>query len=335
MPAEWEAQEFIQLTFPHTETDWAYMLDEVMACFVEIANEITKRQRLLVVCADKSVVQEKLKGLPQEKIIYTQIPSNDTWARDHGGITVIKDGKPEIQDFTFNGWGLKFGANRDNQITRQLVEKNIFPKNFGYKNRKKMVLEGGSIESDGKGTIMTTKECLLSENRTNISQDKIEKKLKKYLGAERVLWLENGFLAGDDTDSHIDTLVRFCSEDTIAYVKCTDENDTHFESLQLMEKELKEFRIQGSANRYNLIPLPMADAVFDEQGEQLPATYANFLILNGAVLVPTYNSKKDEEALLQLKKAFPGREIVGIDCRALIKQHGSLHCVTMQYPKFV
>ncbi|MFV0392479.1 MAG: agmatine deiminase family protein [Paludibacteraceae bacterium] len=335
MPAEWEAQEFIQLTFPHEDTDWSYMLDEVTACFVEIAKEVTKRQRLLVVCTDKIVVQEKLKELPQEKIIYVQIPSNDTWARDHGGIAVIKDGKPEIQDFTFNGWGLKFAANKDNRITCRLVENNIFPKKFGYKNRKKMVLEGGSVESDGNGTIMTTKECLLSENRNNMSQDKIEKKLKKYLGAERVLWLENGFLIGDDTDSHIDTLARFCSDDTIAYVKCTDENEKHFEALQLMEKELKEFRILGSANRYNLIPLPMADAVMDENGGQLPATYANFLIINNAVLVPTYNSPKDEEAMKQLKKAFPDREMVGVDCSALIKQHGSLHCVTMQYPKFV
>ena len=331
MPAEWEPQSFVQLTYPHPGTDWVYMLDEVLACFDTIAREITERQNLLVVCADKSEVRERLKKLPQDKITYAQLPSNDTWARDHGGITVEKKGNIYIYDFTFNGWGMKFAANYDNQITRRLFEKNVFPKQMKYKNRKNFILEGGSIESDGKGTILTTTECLLSENRNNLSKEKVEEKLKKYLGAERVLWIENGYLQGDDTDSHIDTLARFCSESTIAYVECEDENDEHFEALQLMKKELKEFRILGSTSRYNLIPLPMADAVYDEEGNRLPATYANFLIINGAVLMPTYNSAKDKVAKKQLQKAFPDREIIGIDCTALIKQHGSLHCVTMQY----
>lgn len=331
LPAEWEPQSYVQLTFPHAGTDWAYMLDEVTDCFVNIAAEIVNRQNLLVVCSNEKEVREPLKQLPQHKIKYIQIPSNDSWARDHGGITILKNGKPVVLDFTFNGWGMKFAANLDNQITRSLFDKKFFPEEVKYKDRKKFILEGGSIESDGKGTILTTTECLLSENRNNLSKEDIEKKLKKYLGAERILWLENGFLKGDDTDSHVDTLARFCSDDTIAYVKCTDENDEHYEALQLMERELKEFRILGSANRYNLIELPMADAVYDENGERLPATYANFLIINDAVLMPIYNSPKDKIALSQLRKAFPDREVIGINCSALIKQHGSLHCVTMQY----
>ena len=334
MPAEWERQSFVQLTFPHEDTDWAYMLDEVVACFVNIADEITKRQNLLVVCADKLKVKNYLKHLPQSRIKYVQIPSNDTWVRDHGAITVLKNEKPYVLDFTFNGWGLKFPANLDNQINIQLFDKKVFPKEVGYKNRKNFILEGGSIESDGRGTILTTSECLLSENRNNISREKIEEKLKKYLGADRVLWLNNGYLAGDDTDSHIDTLARFCSYDTIAYVKCTDENDEHYDALRLMERELKFFTLAGSANKYNLIALPIADAVYDEDGHRLPATYANFLIVNDSVLFPTYNSPKDEIAMAKIQKAFPDREIVGIDCRALIKQHGSLHCVTMQYFDF-
>ena len=259
---------------------------------------------------------------------------NDTWARDHGGITVVKKGKTEILDFTFNGWGLKFGANLDNQITKQLFDKKIFPENVKYKNRLNFVLEGGSIESNGKGTILTTSECLLSANRNNLSKEKIEKKLKTYLGAEQNLWLNYGYLAGDDTDSHIDTLARFCDENTIAYVKCDDENDEHYQELKKMEEELQQLKFpspQGEGLGVRFIPLPMADAIFDENGERLPATYANFLIINDAVLMPTYNSPKDEIAKQQLQIAFPDREIVGIDCAALIKQHGSLHCVTMQY----
>ena len=340
MPAEWEPQTFVQLTWPHAGTDWADMLDEVSACFVNIASEIVKRESLLVVCADENLVREQLKELPQNKIKYTIIPSNDTWARDHGGIIVMVDEKPVVLDFTFNGWGMKFPANLDNQITRQLFEKNVFPKNVTYKNRLNFVLEGGSIESNGKGTILTTAECLLSENRNNLSKEEIEKKLREYLGAERILWLHHGYLSGDDTDSHVDTLARFCSENTIAYVKCDDEKDEHYSELKKMEYELKEYSLHSSSPSPSerdlgrglfLIPLPMADAVYDENGIRLPATYANFLIINDAVLMPTYNSPKDEIAFRQLQKAFPDREIVGIDCTALIKQHGSLHCVTMQY----
>ena len=330
MPAEWEKQAFIQLTWPHKDTDWAYMLDEVTECFVNISREIVKREKLVVVCADENLVKEKLKDLNQGNIIYVQIPSNDTWARDHGGITIFKKSKPTILDFTFNGWGMKFAANLDNQITRKLFDRNVFHENVKYKNCLKFVLEGGSIESDGKGTMLTTAECLLSKNRNNLSKEKIEKKLKKYLGVERVLWLNYGYLAGDDTDNHVDTLARFCNENTITYVKCDDKKDEHYKELKKMEEELFSFSpFRGLGGRF--IPLPMADAVFDENGERLPATYANFLIINNAVLMPTYNSPKDEIAKKQLQKAFPKREIVGVDCRALIKQHGSLHCVTMQY----
>ena len=340
LPAEWEPQSFVQLTWPHAGTDWADMLDEVSECFVSIAREIVKCQHLLVVCIDESLVREQLKELPQNKIKYVEIPSNDTWARDHGGITVIEDGKSVVLDFTFNGWGMKFPANLDNQITRQLFEKNVFPENVTYKNRLNFMLEGGSIESDGKGTILTTAECLLSENRNNLTKEEIEAKLKEYLGAERILWLHHGYLSGDDTDSHVDTLARFCSENTIAYVKCDDEKDKHYSELKKMEDELREYSLHSSSpsplerdlgRGLFLIPLPMADAVYDENGDRLPATYANFLIINSTVLMPTYRSPKDEIARQQLQKAFPDRKIIGIDCTALIKQHGSLHCVTMQY----
>jgi agmatine deiminase len=197
---------------------------------------------------------------------------------------------------------------------------------------KHVVLEGGSIESDGLGTLMTTEACLLSPNRNSwLDKTEIENLFRRHLERRRILWLKNGYLAGDDTDSHIDTLARFCSPSTIAYVKCDDERDEHYKALSLMEKELEGF-VQGNGSPYELIALPMAEAVYD-QHTRLPATYANFLIINGAVLMPTYRTPTDHLALSQIAKAFPEREIIGIDCSSLIRQHGSLHCITMQYPE--
>ena len=203
---------------------------------------------------------------------------------------------------------------------------------YTYRNCLDFILEGGSIESDGAGTLLTTAPCLLSDNRNNAEKEVIEKKLKDYFGVKQVLWLNHGYLAGDDTDSHVDTLARLCPNNTIAYVKCDDTEDEHYEALMQMENELKSFKtLEGES--YRLIPLPMADAVYADH-ERLPATYANFLIINGAVLLPTYHSDKDAIAVEQMKAAFPEHQIVSIDCNALIKQHGSLHCVTMQYPIF-
>ena len=332
LPAEWATQEFVQLTWPHADTDWAYMLDEITECFVNIARKIVKRQQLLIVCVDAEEVETYFSDDELQRISFAEMSTNDTWARDHGGITVFEDGKAVVYDFTFNGWGMKFAANHDNQITRKIYQSGIFEA-YGYKNCMDFVLEGGSIESDGEGTILTTAECLLSENRNNSSREVIEQKLKDYFGAKQVLWLDHGYLAGDDTDSHVDTLARLCPNNTIAYVKCDDETDEHYEALKKMEEELQSFSTLKDGGSYNLIPLPMADAVYDEDEERLPATYANFLIINGAILLPVYNSDKDAIAIAQMQKAFPEHEIVPIDCNALIKQHGSLHCVTMQYPK--
>lgn len=330
LPAEWAKQSFVQLTWPHADTDWAEMLEEVNACFVEIARAVIQYQNLLIVSPDSSVVKPLLSELDLTKITFVELPTNDTWSRDHGGITVLENGNPFVYDFTFNGWGMKFAANHDNQITRQLFENGVFEREIVYKNHLNFVLEGGSIESDGEGTLLTTAECLLSENRNNLSKAEVEARLTALFGLKQILWLHHGYLAGDDTDSHVDTLARLCSPNSIAYVQCLDEADEHFSELQKMEQELKAFRtLDGKP--YELIPLPMADLVYEGE-DRLPATYANFLIINGAVLLPIYNSPKDELAKQQLLKAFPDREIIAIDCTALIQQHGSLHCVTMQYP---
>lgn len=329
LPAEWEPQSAVQLTFPHENTDWADVLDEVLPCFIKIAETISRFERVLIVCRNEASVKKQLKKAVQENLLFVECDSNDTWARDHGGITVFENGNPLVLDFVFNGWGLKFPADKDNLITRCIYDKGVFNAAIQHGG---IVLEGGGIESDGQGTLLTTAECLLSPNRNpHLGKIEIEAYLKTIFGLDRVLWLHHGFLAGDDTDSHIDTLARFCDPDTIAYIACSDPADEHFDALQRMEAELRTFR-KKDGSPYRLVPLPWPEACYDSTGHRLPATYANFLIINGAVLVPTYRVPQDAAALEIFKTIFPGREIIGIDCRPLILQHGSLHCVTMQYP---
>lgn len=331
LPAEWHPQSGIQLTWPHAGTDWSHMLKEVQECFINIAREITKREIVFIVTPEPEDVRKQLAGnVNMENVRFLECETNDTWARDHGAITMIDGGTPSLLDFTFNGWGLKFASDLDNRITRHAVDAKAL--NGQYVNRLGFVLEGGSIESDGMGTLLTTSECLLSPNRNGqLNKVEIEEYLKSTFHLQKVLWLDHGYLAGDDTDSHIDTLARFCSTDTIAYVKCEDTEDEHYEALHAMEEQLKTFQTLAG-EPYRLLALPMADKIEDDC-ERLPATYANFLIMNNAILYPTYNQpENDRKAGEVLQEAFPDHQIVGIDCRALIKQHGSLHCVTMQYP---
>ena len=310
MLAEWEHQSMVQLTWPHEGTDWATILDEITAVYEEMAREIRKREPLLIV---------------------DSIPHNDTWARDHGFITIEETSFDQrskalvLLDFCFNGWGEKFEATLDNQINKRLYEQGLV-KGI-YEDHLDFVLEGGSIESDGKGTIFTTECCLMAPHRNHpLTKEEIEDRLKEWLGAERIVWLQHGSLIGDDTDGHIDTLVRICPDDTLLYTG----GDKDHPDLALMEEELKNLRTM-EGRPYRLLKLPLPRPIFDD-GDRLPATYANYLVVNGAVLVPTYNQPDlDEEAMRIVGQAFPDRQIVGIDCRAVIKQHGSLHCCTMQY----
>lgn len=328
LPAEWEEQEFVQLVFPHENTDWNEYLSDAIENFVNIANAIRKYQKCLIVAKNITFVKSLFPS--KKNLLFVRLDSDDTWSRDFGGITVEIDGVSTILNFKYNAWGKKFAYKKDDLITMQLKHKGLL-KDYKHKSVK-MVLEGGSIESDGEGIILTTTECLMEKNRNpKLSQKMIEQKLIENLGAKKVLWLNSGALEGDDTNSHIDTIARIISEDTIMYQICDDENDSNYVQLKLMETELNKFtNLKGK--KYNLIGLPHIKAKYDGE-EKLPATYANFLIINGAVLVPTYQDENDEKAIEIFKKAFPKRDIIGIDCSTLIRQHGSLHCVTMQYPK--
>ena len=297
------------------------MLADITAVYEEMAHAISKREALMIV-APKSLTPV-LSPLTPHLLPFT---SNDTWARDHGFITVEEsDGTKVLLDFQFNGWGQKFAAELDNQINRQLYEQELVEGR--YESHLDFVLEGGSIESDGRGTIFTTRCCLMAPHRNQpLTQQQIDERLKQYLGAERVVWLEHGSLIGDDTDGHIDTLVRICPDDTIIYTG----GDGDHPDLDDMERELQTLRtLDGQP--YRLLKLPLPRPIYDD-GDRLPATYANYLVVNGAVLVPTYNQPDlDQEAMRVVGLAYPDREIVGIDCRPVIRQHGSLHCCTMQY----
>lgn len=332
LPAEWEIQDAIQIAFPSRNSDWIEYWDEVVPCYINIIKVISAYQKLLIICDDENELKNYLSNIDLSNIKIVQMPINDTWARDHAAITVQQRNDFLIYDFMFNGWGLKFAADKDNLITKQLWQNNIY--NAKALITPDLVLEGGSIESDGIGTVLTTSNCMLSPNRNpHFSRQQIEEKLINLFGLERVLWLEHGHLLGDDTDAHIDTVARFCDEKTIAYVQCTDTNEIHYTDLLKMENELKAFKTTDNES-YKLIPLPMADAIYaPDDNRRLPATYANFLILNDVVLIPTYQVAQDELAIAQLQLAFPNKKVVGIDCKALILQHGSLHCISMQYPK--
>jgi agmatine deiminase len=334
-PAEWEVQDGVLLAWPHEGTDWAYMMDDVRPVFVDIIRQIVRFERVLLTAHNAASVSGFLAtaGVDTARITICEMPSNDTWARDFGPLTVIFNDKPVLLDFGFNGWGLKFPANYDNQITTRLKQQGALLPNLKTIG---LIMEGGSVESDGLGTILTTAACLLSPNRNpQLEKSDIEQAMASLLGARRVLWLNHGWLAGDDTDSHVDTLARFCPDNTIAYVACDDQRDEHYQELKLMEEELKAFRAPDGSP-YRLIPLPWPKARFDEEARRLPATYANFLVINNAVLVPAYrDEEKDALALECIGKAFPRREIIGIDCLPLLEQHGSLHCVTMQLPQGV
>lgn len=341
MPAEWHRQSGVQLTWPHPLTDWSDNLEDITRMFVCMTREIARRERVLIATPDPACVWARLRREVDEtlhgNITVRACRSNDTWARDHALITLLpQDGMtdtPRLMDFRFNGWGGKFEAALDNDLSARLFFGGAFRGHLV--SRQEFVLEGGAIESDGNGTLLTTSSCMMASHRNQpLTREEIGRRLCRWLGMERVLWVDHGSLEGDDTDGHIDTLVRFAPDDTLLYTSCDDPSDSHYRPLKAMEEQLRTFRtVDGRP--YRLLPLPIPAAIYDGE-DRLPATYANFLVINGAVLCPTYGQPdSDRRALETIAGAFPGRDIVGIDAQTAIRQHGSLHCLTMQFPEGV
>jgi len=332
LPAEWEPQSGVMLAWPHVESDWADLLDQVRPVVIEIVRQVARCESVLLLVDEAETVREILtaSGVSMERVRLVELPTNDTWTRDYGPVTVRDGDAPCLLDFGFNGWGLKFAADRDNRASRHLYAAGLFGAN--PLQTVGLILEGGSIESDGAGTILTTSDCLLSANRNpHLNQSGIEAELKQLFGASQVLWLNHGHLAGDDTDNHIDILARFVPGNTIVHMLCDDPDDPHFEAFAAMHEELKGFR-NAAGEPYRLVALPWPKPKKNRHGGLLAPSYANFLMINGVVLVPVYGDAKDAEALETVFGCFHDREVIGIDCSPLLEQGGSLHCMTMQFP---
>lgn len=332
-PAEWEPQAGILMAWPHAGTDWAERLPSTAACFAALCAAITRFELLLLLVPDESVEADARAALTAAgcdfgRLRLVRLPYDDTWLRDSGPITLREGGGFRLLDFHFTAWGGKFEAGLDDRIVSELAARGHF--GAARHQRIEFALEGGGIETDGAGTLLSTWHCL-HERHPDKSRAEIEAVLKDALHQHRVLWLEHGYLEGDDTDAHIDTLARFASKERIVYQGCQDPADSHYGELQAMAAELRALR-RTDGLPYELLELPWPQPVLDG-GRRLAASYANFLIVNGAVLMPVYGDAADAEALAVMARAFPGREIVGIPCRDLIWQNGSLHCCTMQLPE--
>jgi len=333
--AEWHPQDAIQIAWPHAGTDWIRLLADIEAFYYELVDVLSHQQQV-VIAADPSLDSQRIQGELARRganlgnVRWFEVPTDNTWARDHGPIGVGDANGVELLDFEFNAWGDKYGSCRDNAINRQIQQQG------GYAvplRQVDFVLEGGSIETDGLGTLLSTTHCLLNPNRNGgMGLAEVEARLRRELGVERFLWLNHGHLAGDDTDAHIDTLARFVDPDTIAYVQCNDRDEEHYPALAQMEAELQAFR-RADGTPYRLVPLPLPQPVVNASGQRLPATYANFLITNRSILVPIYGDLADQEALAALTAVSGERSVVPINCRTPIEEFGSLHCLTMQLPE--
>ncbi len=336
MPAEWEPQEAIWLSWPHNQETWPGAFDGIPYIFAEIARHVSESQLVRINVANELMADEVRQSLNNAKVNVDNVrfhynPTNDAWVRDHGPIYVVRDvnGQREraITNWAYNSWGGKYPPfDLDNAVPSRISSEF---QEFAFS--PSMVLEGGSIDANGEGTLLTTTSCLLNKNRNpSLSQLEIENRLKEFLGVSKILWLGEG-IVGDDTDGHIDDITRFVSPNMI--VTAIEENfsDDNYIPLQQNREQLQGMS-DHNGNSFQIVSLPMPDPVFFEN-ERLPASYANFLICNAKILVPTYRCEQDQTALGILSELFPTREVVGIDCTDLVWGLGAIHCVTQQQPK--
>ncbi len=337
-PAEWEPQSAILIAWPHAGTDWADRLGDVEDTYIALVQAITRFQPVLICVADDDVetyadIRLRSNRVDMARVRFVTVAYDDTWLRDSGPISLRDGDRLRLLDFRFTAWGGKFEAGRDDLLVETLAAQGVF--GDAARQRIDFALEGGGIETDGNGTLLTTWHCL-HERHPDASREALTAQLSAWLHQERVLWLDHGTLEGDDTDAHIDTLARFAPGDAIVFQACDDEADSHYPDLKAMADEIAALRTRDGMP-YRLFPLPWARPVLDSgedgQPRRLAASYANFLIINGAVLMPAYGDAADNAAAAVLAQAFPGREIVQVPCRPLIWQNGSLHCITMQLPE--
>lgn len=342
---EWAEQDAVILAWPNDRMDWADHLEMVHACYLEIISASLEHTHvvLLVDREDDLPVgfMHRWTEKPHSVILINDFLLNDTWMRDVMPLFGMLEESKVARDFGFNGWGLKFPANHDNTAVRRLFKECTLFHTGEQDNdsvvllpKQDYILEGGAIESDGRGTLMTTDSVICEANRNVLSENRnyqIER-LKEAFAIHNIYSLGVQAMRGDDTDGHIDTLARFIDEHTIVYNYTEDKDDVHYDLMQALQKEVQAM-LDIDSKPYKCVPLPIPSPIFDEDGMQLPATYANFLITNGAILVPIYQDPMDQVALKVIQDLKPEYKVVGIDCRALILQHGSLHCITMQVPK--
>lgn len=333
-PAEWEPQDAVLIAWPHADTDWGPRLGEVEDTYIALVAAIIRFEPVVICVADADVeayARARLASarLDMAQVRFIEAAYDDTWLRDSGPISLRAADGFRLLDFRFTGWGGKFDARQDDQLVAHLHDAGLFSARAS-RRQIDFALEGGAIETDGAGTLLTTWRCL-HERHPDTPREHLTAQLADWLAQDRVLWLEHGYLEGDDTDAHIDTLARFAPNDAIVFQACDDSEDPHHAELQAMAGEIAALRTRDG-QPYRLFPLPWARPILDD-GRRLAASYANYLIINDALLMPAYGDPADDAAAAVLAQAYPGREIVQVPCRPLIWQNGSLHCITMQLPR--
>lgn len=334
LPPEWAAQAATLLVWPQADGDWDNGMAAARDVHAHMATALAAYQRVLLLAPDTEArrdIERRLELAGTDTIRIIDCPADDIWIRDYGPLTVIRDGRQSALDFRFDGWGRKFPSRRDDDVTRRLAAGGWL--GGAIHQPETLVLEGGSLEVDGRGALLTTRRCLLEENRNpGTNQATFEALFADRFGVDCVHWLDHGELFGDDTDGHIDTLARFVPGNGIVYQGCGDPDDDHARPLQAMAAELAALH-DASGQPYALHELPLPTPIRDpDDGRRLPAGYANFLIANGCVLMPAFEDPADAIARAVLADAFPDRRIIPIDCRALIRQNGGIHCAAMQLP---
>lgn len=333
-PAEWERHEGTWLAWPHDPETWGQVLDEVEDAFTLFAWALGRRETVHVLVTDAAMerrVAARLQAAGVRRAALHRLTTVDSWIRDYGPIVVAKGrGRTRERlalDFTFNAWGGKYPTlEKDDGVPGRLKRVHGLPtRKVGF------VLEGGSIEGNGRGTLLTTEQCLLDPNRNpRLVRAEIEAHLREGLGARHVLWLGEG-IAGDDTDGHVDDVTRFVNPTTVVTAVEEDPRDENFAPLRDGLRRLRAMADQDG-RPLEIVRLPMPPAVFAPGGKRLPASYANFYVGNGVVVVPTFGHARDAQALRILRRCFPGRDVVGIRCEQVVEGLGALHCLSHQHP---